>query len=77
MTKKTESVDLAVINTKLEYISNDISEIKRTLKESLDKQDAQESRLSSLESKNSLTTWALIGFTTIATAIASWLGMKD
>ena len=57
--------------------SNDIKDIKATLKEVADKQDAQDNRITSLETKVGVIGTISIAFTTIAASIAAWIGVKS
>ena len=75
MTKK-DDVNLAVIDAKMDFIKEKVTKIEASLEKINDKIDDQDNRIVGLEAKNSLTTWALVGFTTLASAIAAWLGVK-
>lgn len=77
MTKQSQStskIDLAVINTKLNYIQADITEIKQTLKDMGTTTDNHSSRISSLETQTKNISVFQAIFTTIAASIAAWLG---
>ena len=71
-TMKPTEIDLAVINTKLEYIQSDIKEIK----ESLLKMDDHERRLTTVEGKVSSQAVFQSVFSVIAATIAGFLGRK-
>jgi hypothetical protein len=81
----TKTLDPGEVLTQLEYIqrdiamirSNDMREIKATLKEVADKQDAQDNRITSLETKVGVLGVISIAFTTVASSIAAWLGVKS
>ena len=85
MSKLDSSENIAVVFAKLEYIqrdiamirSNDMKEIKATLKEVSDKQDIQDSRITSLETKMGVIGVISIAFTTISASIAAWLGIRS
>lgn len=70
-------VDLAVINTKLEYIQSDLGTIKQTLDEINKITDRHESRLTSVETKIGILGAISIAFTTLSASIAAWLGVKN
>lgn len=77
MTKSHDSsnkIDLAVINTKLNYIQSDINEIKQTLKDMGALTDNHSNRISSLETQTKNMGVFQASFTAIAAAIAAWLG---
>ena len=69
-------VTLAVIKRDLEYIKADIKEIKEDLKDSHDLHSDHEKRLAKAEEKNSNSTYIMLAFTSIASALAAWLGMR-
>lgn len=71
----TENID--VIATKLDYISRDVQEIKQIIKEMSEKQDHQDNRLTSLETRTGLVGAISIAFTTIAASVAAWLGTRS
>jgi hypothetical protein len=81
----TTKLDPGKVSTQLDYIqrditmlrSNDIKDIKATLKEVADKQDAQDNRITSLETKVGVIGTISIAFTTIAASIAAWIGVKS
>jgi len=71
----TENID--VIATKLDYIQRDILEVKTVLKEVADKQDKQDNRITSLETKTGIIGVISVAFTTLAASIATWIGVKN
>jgi hypothetical protein len=75
--KNTNTENIDVIATKLEYVASDIREIKAIIKEMADKQDKQDNRLTSLETKTGLVGAISIAFTTIAASVAAWLGTRS
>lgn len=79
MNKKDDEgkVSLAVINTKLEYISKDITDIKETLEKINETSDNHSNRIASLETKTGIVAGLLSIFTIVASAIAAWMGMKN
>jgi len=72
----TNTQNIDVIATKLDFMARDLSEVKQTVKEIADKQDKQDNRLTSLETKTGLVGAISIAFTTIAASIATWLGVR-
>jgi hypothetical protein len=84
MTKLDSAENIAVVFAKLEYIqrdiamirSNDMKEIKATLKEVADKQDKQDNRITSLETKVGIIGVISLTFTALASSVAAWLGQK-
>ncbi len=70
-------IDLAVINTKLEYIQSDINEIKKTLDKMNDLADDHSGRISSLETQTKNMGIFQASFTAIAASIAAWLGRSN
>jgi hypothetical protein len=73
----TNTQNIDVIATKLDFMARDLSEVKQTVKEIADKQDKQDNRLTSLETKTGLVGAISIAFTTIAASIATWLGIRS
>ena len=72
----TNTQNIDVIATKLDFMARDLSEVKQTVKEIADKQDKQDNRLTSLETKTGLVGAISIAFATIAASIATWLGVR-
>lgn len=75
--ENTNTQNIDVIATKLDFMARDLSEVKQTVKEIADKQDRQDNRLTSLETKTGMVGAISIAFTTIAASIATWLGVRS
>jgi peptidoglycan hydrolase CwlO-like protein len=75
--QNTNTQNIDVIATKLDYIQADIREIKSVIKEVSDKQDKQDNRITSLETKAGVIGVISVAFTTIAASIATWIGVKN
>lgn len=75
--QNTNTQNIDVIATKLDYMARDIQEIKEVIREIAEKQDNQDNRLTSLETKTGLVGAISIAFTTIAASIATWLGVRS
>jgi len=73
----TNTQNIEVITTKLDYIQRDILEVKTVLKEVADKQDKQDNRITSIETKVGVIGTISIAFTTMAASIAAWLGIRS
>lgn len=69
-----DAVNLAQINTKLEYISDDIKEIKQTLKEATERQDNQAAEIVSLKTKTSTLSIVQTSISVVVGAVAYYLG---
>jgi chaperonin cofactor prefoldin len=73
----TNSQNIDVIATKLDYIQADIREIKSVIKEVSDKQDKQDNRITAVETKVGVLAVISMAFTTLAASISAWLGIKS
>lgn len=76
MTKK-DDVDLAIINTKMDFIKEKVTKIEANLDKINEKIDAHDIKLTSLETKSGLMAGILTIFTVISSSIAAFLGIKN
>lgn len=73
MTKTKDSeISLAIINTKIEYISDDI----KSMRDQLDKLDEHERRITSVEGKVSAQAVFQTVFASVVAALAGFLGRR-
>lgn len=70
-------VTLAVIKRDLEYIREDIREIKAELGKEAEIHADHEKRITKNEEKLSNSTVIQLAFATVMSAIATWLGVKN
>ncbi len=77
MTKtRGETIDMAVMQTRIEYIAKSIDTFTSWAKETDTKIDIQSNKITALEQKVGILATFQAAFTVVVSAIASFLGVK-